>query len=191
MNGWVGSFLSYAALPALITAAACMTFDVARRCDTQWTLLISSTIFMRRVRNQQASESGTAPTDSAGLPGRGEPADCTVEAPPTPQTPASVGSPPPTPALAGLDMAALGLAAADSPDRRHPLRQRSGVGPGDEASTPARITPPPVSLSQTSMGAGGVHPPCPRTYRASTPQCPVGDGPAPATSPTGLHRKGA
>lgn len=72
MIAWLNWFLSGVALPASATAALCMGFDWVRERDPQWTLLISSTFFMRHIRAYEKARSRT-PGGSTNSPGRRSP----------------------------------------------------------------------------------------------------------------------
>lgn len=182
MNGWVGWVLGDVALPVALLAAACLLVAVLRAPARDLAVLARSTLFMRRVHAYEEARSrtpggstyppdGTVPQPPSGVNGSGVEARPALTAPPpAPQPRSAWGDGPPHPALTGPDT------TTDSPDRQTPSHHRSGSrGPGVEA-TPAQVTPPPVSLPQTSGGVGELLPPRPRTPRGSTPQRPVGDG---------------
>lgn len=106
-------FLGDVALPASATAALFMAFDWVCEHEAQWTLLISSTFFIRHIHAYEEARSptpggsdvapGTAPQASAATRVGVEPAGDTVQAPPAPQALVGAAITPPLAAPTGTN----------------------------------------------------------------------------------------
>lgn len=145
-------FLSDVALPASVTAALCMAFCWIREREPQWTLLIRSTVFMRRIRAYEKARSrtpgGSAYPPDGRVPQPPSGAARPGEARPTHSTPPPAPSSQPAPSCAQAWSNQTSVGAGDSrvpaptgPDTTGPAcRTRSGSTSAPDAASSTATT---------------------------------------------------